>query len=128
MRRWLRRVVSPGVRGSLLRDGRERGLHLRGLLPEGVRRRRDVRQSVRRGGGGRRQCGRTVYVHVWWQHTEPSALRRSGVVHHVLRFSSESAHLTPTAATGAAAGQLAAKQRARTRARILYLIKTVTTT
>lgn len=47
-------MVPPGLRGGLLRDGGERGLHLRGLLREGDR---SERGDDRRGDGGGRGGG-----------------------------------------------------------------------
>lgn len=60
VRRRLRRVVPPGVRGGFLRDGRDRGLHLLALLRESGR--RGVRQGGERRGavGVRRRAERAL--------------------------------------------------------------------
>lgn len=60
VRRRLRRVVPPGLRRGLLRDGRGRGLHLPGLLRESGRG-DDHQGGARRGAVGvRRRAERAL--------------------------------------------------------------------
>lgn len=61
VRRRLRRVVPPGLRRRFLRDGRDRGLHLLGLLRESGRG-GDRRGGERRGAVGVRRCAERALV------------------------------------------------------------------
>lgn len=105
VRRRLRRVVPPGVRGCVLRDGRERRLHLHGLLPEGRRGERG-RRGVDCGGGGRGERRRAGDVDVrWWRHAESAIIICCRLV-----VSSKPGIFTSAAAARASAGQLALKK------------------
>lgn len=109
VRRRLRRVVPPGVRGRVVRDGRERGLHLRGLLAQGRRR------PFGRGGGGPRRGERHRAVH---QHVRRRAGPTVSARRHHCHLAKGARRATsqpsggggggvPSAAAAASAGQLA---------------------
>lgn len=114
VRRRLRRVVPPSVRGCVVRDGRERGLHLHGLLAQGGRRGRGRgrRGDYGGGGGGGGERGGAVDVHV--QRAKPAPVGRRLVVPLVLHRSSQPSNFTSAAAARASARQLAITQQART--------------
>lgn len=107
MRRRLRRVVPPGVRRRDVRNGRDRGLHLHGLHPQGRRGERGRRSDDRGGGGGGERRG-AVDVDV--RRAESAVgIRRGHVVSHALS-SKPSSFTSAAAAARASAGQLAVKQ------------------
>ena len=118
MRRRLRRVVPPGVRRRVVRDGGERGLHLHGLLPEG-----DWRGRGDGGGGsGGGKRGVAGDVDVRRRRAEPALSGCNGrgvVVSRAIRHASKPSNFTsssssPSATAAAArtsAGQLASKKR-----------------
>lgn len=106
VRWWLWWVVPPGVRGRVVRNGREWGLHLRGLLPQG---RRGRRRDDHGGSAGGEHRG-AFDVNVQQQHAEPALILRRGlVVPRILHFSPEPSNFTSAAAARASAGQLALK-------------------
>lgn len=110
VRRRLRRVVPPGVRGRVLRNGWEWRLHLCGLFPEGRRsewRRRRRGGDRGGGGGGERRCAGDVDV---CRPAESTIDARHGLlVPRTLRLSSKPSNFTSAAAARASAGQLAQK-------------------
>lgn len=112
MRRRLRRVVPPGMRGRVVRDGRERRLHLRGLFPKGrwcERRRRRRRGHYR--SRRRERCGAGD---VDMRRRAESAVNACHdlLVSRALRHSSEPSNFTGAAAR-ASAGQLALRNGLR---------------
>lgn len=92
------RVVPPGLCGCVMRDGREWGLHLHGLLPEGCRWRNDRRGGV----GGERRCADNVNVR---QRRAECAIVISDCL-LVIGFSLKPSDIT-SATAGFSAGQLA---------------------
>ncbi len=104
VRRRLRRVVPPGVRGRVVRDGRERRLHLRGLLPQGRRGERG-RRGVDSGGGGRGERRRAGDVDVRRRAKSAIIICCRPVV-----SSKPSIFTSAAAAARASAGQLALKK------------------
>lgn len=117
VRRRLRRVVSPGVRGRVVRDGRERRLHLRGLLPEGGRGERG-RRRVDCGGGCRGERRRAGDVNVQRRQRAESAI----VIccRHVVSSKPSIFTSAATAAARASAGQLALKKKTQPRTEFEY--------
>lgn len=106
VRRRLRRVVPPGVRGSVVWNGRERRLHLRGLLPEG--RRHLLRWQLSRRGSRRGECHSAVHVHVR-RRAEPAVGACRGLLVSCALHVTPQPSSIPSAAAGASAGQLALK-------------------
>lgn len=106
VRRRLRRVVPPGVRGSVVRNGRERRLHLRGLLPEG--RWHLLRWRHSRRGSWRGERHSAVHIHVR-RRAEPAAGACRGLLVSCALHVTPQPSSIPSAAAGASAGQLALK-------------------
>lgn len=108
VRRRLRRVVPPGVRGRFLRNGWEWRLHLCGLFPEGRRSERRRRGDRGGGGGGERRSAGDVDV---CRRAESAVDARHGLlVPRTRRLSSKPSNFTSAAAARASAGQLALKK------------------
>lgn len=111
VRRRLRWVVPPGVRGRVVRNGRERGLHLHRLLPES---RRGERGRHDRGGGGwgERCSAGDVAVRCGRCADSAIVICRDLVVSCLIRLSSKPSDFTSAAAAArASAGQLALKNK-----------------
>lgn len=94
MRRRVRRVVPPSLRGRVLRNGRDRGLHLHGLLPESS----GGRGEPHRGGGGGGGRGGAA----------GASVRQRAVV--LVGHCASLRHSSAAAAATASGGQLAPKQ------------------
>lgn len=110
-------MVPPGVRWRVVRDGRERGLHLRGLLPESRRGRRGRCGDGGRG-GGRGERGGAGDIDVQRQRAESALVvgSRGFVVSRTIRLASKPSNFTSSsAAAGASAGQLALEKIKRAR-------------
>lgn len=95
------RVVPPGLCGCVMRDGREWGLHLHGLFPEGHRWRNDRRGGV----GGECRCADNVNVRQ--QRAECAIVIGDCLL--VIGFSLKPSDIT-SATAGFSAGQLALKK------------------
>lgn len=103
-------MVPPGVRGGVVRNGRKRGLHLRGLFPEGCRHERRRRGGDGSGGGDGRERGGPGHLHVHRrQRSGPASDARHGVLaSHFLRLPLAHGRFTP-AAERARTGELTLK-------------------
>lgn len=107
--RRLWRVVPPGVCGSDVRNGRKRGLHLRGLFPEGRRSEWHGGSGDGLGGGDRRERGGPSYLDVHRWRSGPAIGACHGfLVSHFLCLPGTNAHFT-SAAARARTGELTLK-------------------